>query len=138
MRYFEVIVEHPAFPGVATIGSAFLSKIPIDVLSEICRRADRLIDRSPGKLSLFIDAMMPNLMRLSGSVEPACDLVISWIGNMSLDISEGFRETLLDSIEAAYWLIDLRTVSPRVDAAIREKVPESRQTAIRIRLELDS
>jgi hypothetical protein len=138
IQYFEIIVNHPGFPGAAVFGSVFLSKAHIEVLVEICRMADKLIDRSPIKLDLLIEVMMPNIMRLSGCVDAGRDLVIAWIGVLALPISKELRSKLMDSIEAVYSLLDLRPVSHQVVSAILEKVPESCQTTILIRLELDA
>jgi hypothetical protein len=137
LAYFQTVVKHAAFPGTADIAAEFILRAHLQALFEICRTADTIIAQNPAKLALMIRAMMPNLLRLKGSVEPGCDLVVAWIKAAAINPSQGLREQLFEAIEAGYWLLELDVFCPRIAAAILAFVAESFQADLLKRLELN-
>jgi hypothetical protein len=136
-QFFERLVDRAFFPGTAAIAQAFLFRAATDVLMGICGSAAQLINNSLTKLQFFMEALMPSVLRLSGAVDAGADLLVAWIDALRLELSEPLREALLDVIETTYWMLHLTSASPRIAAAVLEKVPGLLQMTVLIRLELN-
>jgi hypothetical protein len=116
-KYFIMLLDHPCFPTTLETARMFLLFTRINLFHMICRTAREIINFMPHRLSLFVEAMMANFIRLQGSSAIAADTMIVWIQNLEGAVPRSLQQTVVDALGLMFLHLRLHDEANRILAA---------------------
>jgi hypothetical protein len=124
-KYFIMLMNHPCFPTTLETARMFLLFSRIDVLHTICRAASKIINFIPHRLSLFVEAMMANFIRLRASAAIAADMMIVWVQNLEGVVPRSLQQTVVDALGLMFLHLQLHQEAHRIlTASAAFDIPE--------------
>ncbi|EAX94914.1 hypothetical protein TVAG_382990 [Trichomonas vaginalis G3] len=122
--FFTAAVHKSVSPIILKAMRIFMTYVTLEVFRDICYNLKQIISGDPSRLSVCLQIMMSNFMRLKGDSAAATSMLCGFLENVSLSTPKDLQEEVIDAVGLTYITLKLHKSRPVLINASSRFPPE--------------